>query len=383
MAQLFFPKEIRDLEHRIAATPETVKKLIAAGYQVSVEAGAGEGAFISDDNYTQAGATVGDDLKSLYEAADIVVKIQAPQHHPGLDVHEAELLREGSTLVASIVPQNALDAVRIMMDRKVSAFSMNLIPRITIAQKMDTLSSQASLAGYKAVLLAANQLGKYFPLLMTAAGTITPSKVVILGAGVAGLQAIATAHRLGAKVEAFDIRAVVKEQVESLGAKFIDIPVEDAEDAGGYAKEQSEAAQERQRKELTKRLANADVAITTALIPGRPAPLLITEEMVAQMPAGSVIVDMAVEQGGNCALSEPGKTVVKEGVTIIGELNIPSLVPIHASQLYARNVLNFFTHLTHEKEFQIDTEEAITDGSLLTHEGECRHELTRSLLEEN
>lgn len=378
---IFFPKEVADLEQRVAVVPETVKKLIAAGYTVSVERGAGIQAGVSDEAYEKAGAGLESDVAAAWQKADIVAKVNGPQHHPELGRHEAELIKEGGILIASIIPSNELDALKTLIKRKVSSFSMTLIPRITIAQKMDTLSSQASIAGYKAVLMAANQLGKYFPLLMTAAGTITPSKVIVLGAGVAGLQAIATARRLGANVEAFDIRAAVKEQVESLGAKFIDIPVADAEDAGGYAKEQSDAEQERQRKELSKRLSNADVAITTALIPGRPAPLLITEDMVKGMPLGAVIVDMAVSQGGNCALSEPGKTVVKEGVTIIGELNIPATVPIHASQLYARNMLNLITHLTVEKKFNIDLEEVITDGALLTHDGSCRHEQTRSLLE--
>ncbi|CAM2007442.1 Re/Si-specific NAD(P)(+) transhydrogenase subunit alpha [Acanthopleuribacter pedis] len=378
---IFFPKEIADLEQRVAVVPETVKKLIAAGYTVSVEKGAGLKAAVSDAAYEKAGATVAGDVAQAWQQADIVAKINGPVQHPELKKHEAEMIKEGGILIASLVPANELDAIKILMQRKVSCFSMSLIPRITIAQKMDTLSSQASIAGYKAVLMAAAQLGKYFPLLMTAAGTITPSKVVILGAGVAGLQAIATARRLGANVEAFDIRAAVKEQVESLGAKFIDIPVADAEDAGGYAKEQSESEQERQRQELAKRLSSADVAITTALIPGRPAPLLITEEMVKGMPLGSVIVDMAVSQGGNCALSEPGQTVEREGVTIIGELNIPATVAIHASQLYARNMLNLITHLTVEKQFNIDLEEVVTDGALLTHDGSCRHEHSRSLLE--
>lgn len=382
MARIFIPREIADGETRVAAIPETAKKLIALGYQVTVERSAGERAFFSDDSFVQAGAELVDDAAGGYAGADIVFKVDAPRMNEALGKHEVELMKEGTILLCSIVPQVELELVRRLMDRKISCFSTNLIPRITIAQKMDTLSSQASLAGYKAVLIAASTLGKYFPLLMTAAGTITPAKVVILGAGVAGLQAIATARRLGASVEAYDVRSAVKEQVESLGAKFIDIPVEEnLEDAGGYAKEQSEDFLRRQRAEVGKRLAQADVAITTALIPGKPAPLLITAEMVKNMPNGSVIVDMAVAMGGNCELSEPGQTVVKDGVTLVGELNIPATMPMDASRLWARNLLNFATHVTKDGQWQLDLEEAVTDGSLLTHQGQCRHEQTQQLLE--
>ena len=382
MTQIFIPKEIRELEKRVAATPETVKKLISAGYTVSVESGAGEGSYISDQEFTDAGATVGSDLEQLYSAADIVMKVAPPTDHPS-GKHEVDLMKEGAALISHLVPQNEMDNIKRMLERKISCISMNLIPRITIAQKMDSLSSQASIAGYKAVLMGASALGKYFPLLMTAAGTITPAKVVILGAGVAGLQAIATARRLGATVEVSDVRMAVKEQVESLGGKFIMVKTdEDMEDAGGYAKEQSEEFLKRQREEVGKRISQADVVITTALIPGRPAPMLIPKEIVQRMHAGSVIVDLAVEQGGNCELSEPGKTVVAEGVTIIGELNIPSTVQVHASQLYAKNLLNLVDHITDkEKGFVLDTEEEVTDGALLTHQGEVRHGPTKELME--
>jgi len=382
MVQIFVPKEIRDLEKRVAASTESVKKFLKAGYSVAIERGAGMASGISDETFEKAGATLVDDAKTGYGQADMVLKIQAPAQNSEAGQHEVAMMKEGAILVCSLVPQNEVDTIKQLLERRISCFSTNLIPRITIAQKMDTLSSQASLAGYKAVIMAANALGKYFPLLMTAAGTITPAKVVVLGAGVAGLQAIATARRLGANVEAYDVRPVVKEQVESLGAKFIDIPVEEnLEDAGGYAKDQSEEFLKRQRSVVGDHLAAADVAITTALIPGRPAPLLITAEMVERMPLGSVIVDMAVEQGGNCELSEPGKTVEKHGVTMIGELNIPATVPIHSSQLFAKNLLNFVTHLTDEGNFKIDLEEPITDGSLLTHEGQYRHEPTRDIIE--
>lgn len=380
MTQIFVPKEIRELEKRVAVTPETVKKLVKMGYGVSVQSGAGEFSFISDKEYEEAGAKVGSDLGKLYAEADIVLKVQPPDKAG--DKHEAELLKEGCILISHLVPQNEVETLKLLVKRKISCFSMNLIPRITIAQKMDSLSSQASIAGYKAVLMGASQLPKYFPLLMTAAGTITPARVVILGAGVAGLQAIATARRLGANVEVSDVRMAVKEQVESLGAKFIMVETdEDMEDAGGYAKEQSEDFLRRQREEVGKRIANSDVTITTALIPGRPAPMLIPADTVERMKPGSVIVDLAVEQGGNCELSEPGKTVSKHGVTIIGELNIPSSVSIHASQLYAKNLLNLIDHVTKEGNFQLDESEEVTDGALLTHQGAVRHEPTQKLLE--
>ncbi len=375
MTQIFVPKETEHLERRVAVTPETVKKFLAAGYQVAVEQGAGLASYIDDAAYAEAGATLVADAATGYAAAGIVLKVAPP------DEREAELLPEGSVLITHLVPNNVLPLVKRLVARKISAFSMNLVPRITIAQKMDSLSSQASLAGYKAVLMAANTLGKYFPLLMTAAGTITPAKVVILGAGVAGLQAIATARRLGATVEVSDVRPAVKEQVESLGAKFITVASDESlEDAGGYAKEQSEDFLRRQREEVGKRIAAADVVITTALIPGRPAPMLIPKEIVARMAPGSVIVDLAVQQGGNCELSQPGKTVEHHGVTIIGELNVPATMSIHASQLYARNLLALVTHLTKDKALQIDLSEPVTDGALLTHAGACRHEATNALL---
>lgn len=374
MTQIFVPKETEELETRVAVTPETVKKLAAAGYSLTVENGAGEASFISDSDYTEAGASCVD-AATGYGAADIVLKVAPPSDG------EADQIKEGAILITHVVPNNCLDLIRKLMTRKISCFSMNLVPRITIAQKMDSLSSQASIAGYKAVLLGANHLAKYFPLLMTAAGTITPAKVVILGAGVAGLQAIATARRLGATVEVSDVRMAVKEQVESLGGRFIMVETdEDMEDEGGYAKEQSEDFLRRQREEVGKRIAAADVVITTALIPGRPAPMLIPADIVKRMNPGSVIVDLAVLQGGNCELSEPGKTITTHGVTIVGELNIPAMMQVHASQLYARNLLAFITHMTEEGNFKIDEEEPVTDGSLLTHGGKCRHEPTQKLL---
>ncbi len=377
---VFIPTEIRAHERRVAATPETVKKMVTAGFTVTVQAGCGERAYVADSEYVTAGAVVVNDAKAGYEGAQVVLKINAPQ---ALDKgHEVDYLQKDSILICALVPNAELDLIGHLVTRQVSCFSTNLIPRITIAQKMDTLSSQANIAGYKAVIKAADHIGKYFPLLMTAAGTIHPSRVVVLGAGVAGLQAIATARRLGAQVEAFDVRAAVKEQVESLGAKFIEVePDEDMEDAGGYAKQASAAYLERQRQEISRRVAASDIAITTALVPGRKAPILITTEMVKSMRNGSVIVDLAVEQGGNCELTEPG-IHVKEGVTIIGDPNIASDVSVHASQVFARNLWNFMDHIRKDGSLEIDLEEPITDGSLLTHEGQVRHQPTRELIEQ-
>lgn len=378
--KIFIPKEIRADERRIAASPESVKKMTAGGFKVHIEAGAGTRSFQSDASLEEAGATIVPDAQSGYDLADIVLKVQPPMAIEGAG-HEADRLKKGSILIASIVPNADLDLVKKLRDREITAFSTNLIPRITIAQKMDTLSSQASIAGYKAILMAANHLGKYFPLLMTAAGTIHPSKVVILGAGVAGLMAIATARRLGAQVEAFDVRSAVKEQVESLGAKFIEVePDEDMEDAGGYAKQASEAFLKRQRDEIARRVANADVVVTTALVPGRKAPILITADTVKAMRAGSVIVDLAVEQGGNCELTQPGTHTV-EDVIIIGDPNLASHLCVHASQLFARNLWNLMDHIRKDDQLVIDLEEAITNGSLLTHAGKIHHAATRELIE--
>ncbi|MCB1044278.1 MAG: Re/Si-specific NAD(P)(+) transhydrogenase subunit alpha [Acidobacteria bacterium] len=372
--KVFIPKETRSGEQRVSGTPETVKKLTSAGFTVSVEKGAGLSAHISDAEFETAGAQLTD--VSGYKESDLCLKINPPE------VEHAKMLKEGSILICALIPHAELDVIKILQSRKISTFSTNLIPRITIAQKMDTLSSQASIAGYKAVIKAADHLGKYYPLLMTAAGTIHPAKVVILGAGVAGLMAIATARRLGAQVEAFDVRAAVKEQVESLGAKFIEVePDADMEDAGGYAKQASEAFLARQRAEIAKRVAAADVVVTTALVPGKKAPVLITTDTVKQMRSGSVIVDLAVEQGGNCELTQMGTHVV-EGVTIIGDPHLASNTSIHASQLFARNLWNMIEHLSKDGEMLINLEEPITDGSLLTYNGTIRHEPTRTLMEQ-
>jgi len=369
------PKEITADERRVAATPETVGKIIKKGFEVLVQSGAGEESFISNNDYEKAGATIRPNAASLFSDSDIILKVQKPAQNEEEGKHEIEMAREGSVLIAFLQPATSSELIQKMASRKISAFSMELIPRITRAQNMDALSSMANIAGYKSVIEAANAFSKFFPLLMTAAGTVTPAKVLILGAGVAGLQAIATAKRLGAVVSAFDTRPVVKEQVESLGADFIDIDVthEQAQDAGGYAKELSKEFYQKEKEVIHKNAKNSDIIITTAQIPGKPAPLLITEEMLKDMKPGSVIVDLAVEQGGNCALSEVGKVVTKHGVTIIGKVNVPSLLSVHASQLYARNLANLLFHLFPKQDATLNLEDEITSSSLVTHEGKVRY----------
>ncbi len=357
----FIPKEETPGETRVSATPETIKALISHGLSVEVAAGAGEDSFISDEEYAKAGAHVVTGGTS--SAADIVLCVQIPS--PG----HLQGLKENACII-SFMDVPAQDTLQLFIDKKISFFSMNLIPRISRAQKMDALTSQASIAGYKAVLLAANELGKIFPLMMTAAGTLHPTKVVVLGAGVAGLQAIATAKRLGALVEASDVRPAVKEQVESLGAKFIEVPFDkDAEDKGGYAIGASPEFLKRQAHEVSKRISQADVVICTALVAGKKAPTLVTEEMVTSMRRGSVIVDMAAVQGGNCSLTIPGETVVKHGVKIIGVKNIPATVSYHASQMYAKNVLALVMSIIKHGKIDIDTADEVVAGSMVTHAG--------------
>ena len=363
-------------ERRVALVPDGIAKLAAAGVKVTVEARAGEGAGHADGAYAEKGAAIESDAAALIARADVVLRVRAPS------ADEAGRMREGAALIGLLAPHANLPLVRKLAERRVTAFALELVPRITRAQGMDVLSSMSSIAGYKAVLLAANALPKFFPLLMTAAGTIAPAKVFIIGAGVAGLQAIATARRLGAVVEAYDTRPAVREQVESLGAKFVDRPLEtkDAQDKGGYAKAQSEEFLARQREFMAGRVAAADVVITTALIPGRRAPLLITADMVKGMRAGSVVVDLAAEAGGNCELTEPDRETVKNAVTILGFTNLPSMMAVHASQLYSRNATAFVLHLVKDGRLIVDLADEITRGSLLTHNGEVTHEPTKALL---
>jgi H+-translocating NAD(P) transhydrogenase subunit alpha len=361
-------KETKSRENRVALTPSIVKQLADAGFECIVENGAGLKSSFTDESYLASGAVLSPDKTKIYQEADVVLKVNPPS------VEELMIMKEGAILISFLYAATHLDKVEACVKRKISAFAMDAIPRITRAQKMDALSSQANLAGYKAVLLGANALGKIFPMLMTAAGTIKPAKIVIMGAGVAGLQAIATAKRLGAIVEVSDIRPETKEQVESLGAKYIELIGDSSMKVeGGYVKGVSDDFLARQQELITKHISEADIVITTALIPGKKAPVLITEEMVKRMKLGSVIVDMAVGQGGNCTLSEVNETVVKHGVTLIGEPNIPSLLPLNASELYAKNISTFLLHLATKDGFKWEMDEEITKGSLITHKGEAVH----------
>ncbi len=376
------PREIAAGERRVALVPETVARLVKAGFEVAVESGAGVAAGFTDSAYAAAGATIQTDARALFASADIVLKVQRPARREALGVHEAELLRSGAALVSFLYPSAAPDTVGLLAERGVSSFAMELVPRITRAQKMDALSSQSTVAGYKAVLVGANATGKFFPMLMTAAGTIPPARVLIIGAGVAGLQAIATARRLGAVVEAFDVRPAAKEQVQSLGATFVelDIPTHDAQDAGGYAKELAADHVRREQELLHERCVKADIVITTALVPGKKAPILVPAATVEAMRFGSVIVDLAGEMGGNCELSSPGETVVHNGVTIIAPLNLSSEMAYHASTMYSKNISALLEHLAPQAALKIDLEDEITRGACVTHEGQVVHEATRALL---
>ena len=355
------PKERAAGERRVALVPELAGRLVTSGFEVLIERGAGEAASFPDAAYDEAGARLLDDV---YDEADAVAKVQSPS--------EAEVarLREGQVLIGFLQPLTDPKGIERLAARGVTAFAMESIPRITRAQPMDALSSQATVSGYKATLIAADRLPKFFPMLMTAAGTVAPAKVLVLGAGVAGLQAVATARRLGAVVTGFDVRPVVREQIESLGANWLDLGVVGEETEGGYAQELSEEQQRLQQEELEARLPEFDVVITTALIPGRAAPRLIPASAVAAMKPGSVVVDLAAEAGGNCELTEPGEEVVRKGVTIIGPTNLPSSMPFHASQLYARNVSALLQHLAPEGELKLDFEDEITAGACVTRKEE-------------
>jgi H+-translocating NAD(P) transhydrogenase subunit alpha len=353
-------KESARGERRVALVPETVQKLVDAGFEVHVEGGAGDGAWFGDSDYEQAGARIVGSFGELAGAADALVKVQKPS------TAELDALREELVLVAFLQPLTDREGVDALARRGVVAFALESIPRITRAQPMDALSSQSTVAGYKAAIIAADRMPRFFPLLMTAAGTVRPASVLVLGAGVAGLQAIATAHRLGAVVSGFDVRPVVKEQVESLGAKFLDLGIRGEETAGGYAAELTEEQQRQQQEELQKRIAGMDAVITTALVPGREAPKLITARAVQAMRPGSVIVDLAAEAGGNCELTEPGEEVVRDGVTIVGPTNPAAAMPTHASQLLSRNVSALLQHLAPDGELNLDWNDEITSGTCVT-----------------
>lgn len=370
------PRETAPGERRVALVPESVKKLIAAGYEIVVEAGAGEAAGLADQAYREAGATIEADRASLIGVADLLLKVGPPT------AGEIGALKPGAIYLGSLMPLRNLDAVSALAARKVTAFSTDAIPRTTRAQAMDTLSSMANIAGYKGVLLAAVELNRYFPMLTTAAGMVFPAKVFVIGAGVAGLQAIATARRLGANVLATDVRPEVKEQIESVGAKYVGIELKDSAAAGGgYAKELSPEDQQQQRQMLVDQCAQSDVVITTALIGGVFAPRLLTADTVRGMKPGSVIVDLGADGGGNCELSKLGETTVVGGVTIMAPLNLPATMPLHGSLLFSRNLVAFLQAFTKDKAFQLDFADDIQQGAVITHDGEVRHSRTRDALQ--
>lgn len=378
---IVIPKERRVAEKRVAATPETIKKLIALGHTAAVETGAGQAAAFPDDLYRQAGASIVASPAALFSNAGIVLKVQRPL--TGMEgIDEIGMMQPGTILIAMLNPHANRDAVRAYADSKLTALAMDFMPRITRAQNMDVLSSQSNLAGYKAVLDAAEQFSRAFPMMMTAAGTVPPARLLVMGAGVAGLQAIATARRLGAIVTATDVRAAAKEQVESLGATFL-LPQDEeslaelkqSETAGGYAREMSAAFKQKQNALLTETIKKQDIVITTALIPGRPAPRLISRDMALSMKPGSVIVDLAVEQGGNCELSRPGEIIEANGVKIVGHLNMPSRIATDTSALYARNIYNFLAQYTDKETagLKLDAEDEIIKAITLTQDGQITH----------
>jgi NAD(P) transhydrogenase subunit alpha len=375
-------KETFPGERRVALDPSVLPKLTKAGHEVWLEAGAGLAAGFADAAFADRGARIVPGREDVLDGADILVQVRGLGANPEAGRDDLDHYRPGQVVVAFQEPLTAIKEISELARTGVIAFGMELIPRISRAQSMDALSSMATIAGYKGVLLAANELPKMFPLMMTAAGTVTPAKVLVIGAGVAGLQAIASARRLGAVVEAYDVRPAVKEEIQSLGAKFVELELqaEDAQDAGGYAKEQSESFLRRQREGLTKVLETCDVVIATAAVPGKRAPVLLTAEMVAHMPAGSVVVDLAAERGGNCELTRPGETVVERGVTVVGPLNLAATIPYHASHMYARNLAAFLRHLTPKGELQLNLDDPITRETLLTRDGEVVHSKVRELL---
>jgi len=372
MMRIGVPLEIAPGETRVALVPEVVARLIKTGFAVAVETHAGERAGHADEAYTAAGATVAAATRELYAAADAVLKVREPLPHPAAGAHEAELVREGTLLIGFLAPTRSQAAIATLASRNVTTLAMELVPRITRAQGMDALSAMSTVAGYKAALLAAAAIGKFFPLLMTAAGTIAPAKVFVLGAGVAGLQAIATARRLGAVVEAFDVRPAVRDEVRSLGATFVQLDVGDAAGEGGYAKELTADQEHRERELIGQHVRAADVVITTAMVPGKRAPILITTDMVRGMRRGSVIVDMAADTGGNCEATKPGETAEVGGVSILGPVNLAATMPEHASQMYARNVSALLNLVAPKATLALDLEDEIVRGCCLTHGGRRR-----------
>ena len=376
---LGIPKENLENETRVAAIPATVKQYISAGFDVKIESGAGLKSQITDNDFKEAGAEISSDASSVFNSSDMILKVNSPTDD------ELAMIKNGSSYISFFQTMKETSKVTALKDKKVTAYSMHLIPRTTLAQKMDALSSQTNIAGYKAVIIGASHIDKYMPLLMTAAGTISPAKVLVLGAGVAGLSAIATAKRLGSQVEASDVRPEVKEQVESLGAKFLEVK-SDSDDGvgeGGYAKETSEDYKKKQAELLAERVADSDIVVTTALIPGRPAPILISDEMVKSMRPGSVVMDLAAENGGNCSLTKPDELVNIDGVLVDGTVNLAGTMSVHASQLYAKNVSAFILHGYDKEKKEFNLEDEIMTGSMFVHNGEIVDERTKSAVEGN
>ncbi len=366
--------ETRPAENRVALSPDGVKQLTKAGFVCAIERGAGTRSFFADSDYEAAGAQIHSDKAALLAAADVLLKVNAPT------AEEVATLRSEAVIISFLYPYTQAELVKQLLQQRITSFAMDAVPRISRAQKMDALSSQANLAGYKAVLLGAGALGKIFPLMMTAAGTITPARVLIFGAGVAGLQATATARRLGAVVEVTDVRPETKEEVESLGGKFLMVDGGGVKTEGGYAKEVSAEFLQKQKELIAHHIKDADLVITTALVIGKKAPLLVSSDMIKTMKHGAVVVDMAVESGGNCEWSELDKTVQKNGVTIIGQSNLPSLLPLNASELYSKNISTLLLHLANKDGFKWEMDEDITKGSIITHGGELLHTLTKDIL---
>ncbi len=376
------PKETFPGETRVAQIPAGLTSLTKVGIEVLVEAGAGEAAGFPDAAYEEKGARIASSREEVFQKSDILLQVRAGGANPDSGLDDLKRMRAGQALIGFLEPYSAPDIVRELNERKVTSFAMELVPRITRAQSMDALSSMATVAGYQAVLMAAGTLPKMFPMMMTAAGTIVPAKVFVVGAGVAGLQAIATARRLGAVVSGYDVRPVVKEQVESLGAKFVEMDLEtgDSEGGGGYAKEMGEEFYKKQREMMIRVLSESDVVITTAAVPGKKAPTLITWEMVQAMPPGSVIVDLAAERGGNCEITKPGETVHEKGVTILGPVNLPATIPHHASQMYAKNVSNLLLLLAKEGALNLNMEDEVVRETLFTRDGEVANARVREIL---
>ena len=371
------PKEVLSNENRVAITTDIVKKLISANHKVYIESNAGEKSFTSNEEFTESGATIANNVSDIYNA-DIIFKVNPPTKD------ELDLINEGKTIITFFQIKDQVDLLNTYINKKLTLFSMNHVPRTTLAQNMDALSSQSNIAGYKAAIIGASYLPKYMPLLMTAAGTIKPAKVLIIGAGVAGLAAIATAKRLGAQVFAFDVRPVVKEQVESLGAKFIEVETDNSDDGvgdGGYAKETSEDYKKKQGELIEKTIEKMDIVISTALIPERPAPILITKQMVESMKAGSVIMDLAAPNGGNCELTKQDEVITHNGVTIDGMVNLPGTMPTHASSLYAKNLNNLFSYIFKDENTELDMEDEIINGSMLFNKGKINNEIVKNFME--